>query len=357
MIHFLRSAWDNFRGSGAAALSVPSMDGAFRPNQALEEAPLALRWPTPDNLAVAGGAVHLSSGGQVLRLTGPETAELVQDGPAPVTALAGLPDGTLAVARSGGGVTLLGGPRSGSRIAPVAGMGDVTAMTFTASGALAMACGSARHAAGQWKHDLMSRGATGSVWLCPPGGAPRRIAEGLRYAWGIAEANDGFLVSESWASRLVLVAEGKAAQPVLTNLPGYPAGIAAASDGGFWFSLAAPRNQLVELVLREPGFCAEMMATVEPDLWIAPMLRPSDQPRDPMLKGVQRVSGSEPKPWGSSLSCGFVGHLGADFLPDFSWHSRANGRRHGVTSVIEHQGNLLAASHCGFVASIPARQQ
>jgi len=38
MIGSLRNLWDNFRGSGAMALTVPPMDGAFRPNTAIETA-------------------------------------------------------------------------------------------------------------------------------------------------------------------------------------------------------------------------------------------------------------------------------------------------------------------------------
>ena len=42
-----------------------------------------------------------------------------------------------------------------------------------------------------------------------------------------------------------------APQAVLSDLPAYPGRIAPARDGGFWLALFAPRNQLVEFVLRE----------------------------------------------------------------------------------------------------------
>ena len=40
--------------------------------------------------------------------------------------------------------------------------------------------------------------------------------------------------------------------PVLADLPAYPGGSALAGDG-YWLALFAPRSQLVEFVLREPG--------------------------------------------------------------------------------------------------------
>ncbi len=41
-------------------------------------------------------------------------------------------------------------------------------------------------------------------------------------------------------------------QPVHADLPGYPGRLAPAGDG-YWLALFAPRSQLVEFVLREPG--------------------------------------------------------------------------------------------------------
>jgi hypothetical protein len=62
-----------------------------------------------------------------------------------------------------------------------------------------------------------------------------------------------------------------------------------------------------------------------------------------MQEGAQKIGGSI-KPWAPSLSYGLVVRLGPDFLPRLSHHSRANGTRHGITSIVEHEGRLLAAS-------------
>lgn len=355
MIGAIRDIWDRFRGAGSAALSVPTLDGPFKPNDLLEEAPVRLAWPAPDNLACAGGRLFLSSGGTVLEITGPGTAEQVETGPAEVTAMAGAPDGTLAVARSGAGIRLAVNPGGGTpALLPEGRAGDITAMAFAGPGRLALTIGSERYRARDWRFDLMTRGASGSAWLCAAQGGATRLAEGLAYANGIAEAADGrFLVSESWAARLLLAGPGAAPRVVLPHLPGYPARLCRADGGGYWMALFAPRNQMIEFVLREPAYRARMMREIDQESWLAPMLRPTDDPKDPMLKGVQRVAGSEVRPWGLSLSQGIVARLDDDFLPLYSMQSRAHGRRHGVTSVIDCDGELLAASRCGYIVSLP----
>ena len=52
MIAALRAMFDNFRGSGTAALTVPPMDGAFRPNDLLDTASVVVTTAAPDGLAV-----------------------------------------------------------------------------------------------------------------------------------------------------------------------------------------------------------------------------------------------------------------------------------------------------------------
>ena len=53
------------------------------------------------------------------------------------------------------------------------------------------------------------------------------------------------------------------------------------------------------------------------------------------------------KPWSPSRSYGLVVRLDADLRPVASFHSRANGKRHGITSVVEANGRVLAASKGG----------
>jgi hypothetical protein len=53
------------------------------------------------------------------------------------------------------------------------------------------------------------------------------------------------------------------------------------------------------------------------------------------------------KPWSPSRSYGLVVKLDAQLRPVASLHSRANGRRHGITSVAEVGGRVFAASKGG----------
>lgn len=350
----LMSLWDRFRGAGEAALSVPTFDGAFKPNQAIEEAALVASHPTPDNLASAGGRLFFSSGAKLLALKGSGEVEMVEDGADHITAMAGAPDGTLAVARSGKGLSFPINPGGLAARAAIGGSaGDITAIAFADAG-LAVTVGSERFRATEWRHDMMSKGRSGSVWLLPRNGEPARLAAGLAFPYGVAAVGDGgFLVSECWRSALLRVGARAKPEEVVSNLPAYPARLAAAAGGGYWLALFAPRNQILEFVLREPGYRARMMREIEPIYWVVPMLVPSDYPLDPMLRGVQKVSGGDVNPWGSSLSYGLVARLGADFMPEYSYHSRANGRRHGITSVVEHDGRLIAASYGGSIVDLP----
>ncbi len=54
------------------------------------------------------------------------------------------------------------------------------------------------------------------------------------------------------------------------------------------------------------------------------------------------------KPWSPTRSYGLVATLDHDFQPEASFHSRANGRYHGVTSAIMMGGKIIAASKGGY---------
>lgn len=346
MIGWMRSAWDRFRGAGDQAVTVPPMDGALRPNRALEEARAVLSVPRPDNLVAWRGGVALSSGAQVLRLD-PATGrtEPVFEAPAPVTALAALPDGGLAAGLASGGVLLEG------RVLGKEALPCPVALVCDAAGRLVAANGSARHDALHWRHDLMSRGASGSVVALEPGGGAEVLAAGLAWPGGLAATPEGIVVAESWRHRLIRL--GGSPRVLLDGLPGYPARLAPAGDG-WWLAIFAPRGQLLEFVLREPAFRAAMMAEIDPAHWVAPSLSPSHSFLEPLQGGAQKHLGVL-KPWAPSRSCGLAVRLDGDFRPLASYHSRADGRRHGVTSILAHGGGALAAAQGGdAVLEIPA---
>lgn len=355
MITPLRNLWDNFRGSGPAALTVPPMDGAFRPNMAIETAAVVAASGEPDNIAAAGDAVFFSSGGQLLRLAVGGRAEVVETYAEPITAMAGAADGTLAVARRSKGISFVGGTRASLKSPAVdCGQGDVTAMAFVAEDTLAVVVGSEVNSAEAWREDLMQLRRAGSVWLCDLASArARKLAGDLGYPYGVVGDGGGRLViSEAWQTRLVRIDGGGGLNTVVDNLPAYPCRLAPAAGGGYWLALFAPRNQLVEFVLRETGYRERMMREIARDYWVSPSLTPPESALSPMQEGGVKIGGAI-KPWAPSLSYGLIAKLDRSFEPDYSLHSRASGRRHGVTSVVEFGKRLLATSKgAGVVVDI-----
>ena len=183
-----------------------------------------------------------------------------------VTALAAEGD-TLAIATADGRIRLRGGNHDGIELGSLDGnsLTCVTALTFADPDHLLVCIGSNEHPFERWKHDLMQLGASGSVWRVElPSGKPRKLADRLAFPFGVATLPNGdAIVSESWRHRLFVVTPGKPAQPVLSDLPAYPARISPSADGkGAWLSLFAPRRQLTEFVLREPAYRNRMMAEI-----------------------------------------------------------------------------------------------
>ena len=88
-------------------------------------------------------------------------------------------------------------------------------------------------------------------------------------------------LTESWSHRVcraaVIGRDLGTVEPIIRNLPGYPARLGRAVGGGFWLSLFALRTHLIEFVLREDDFRDEMMRTIAPQYWIAPALATPSQ--------------------------------------------------------------------------------
>jgi hypothetical protein len=330
---------DVFRGR---AITIPPLDGAFRADRSLDEAPIFAELPHADNLCRAGGKVLVSGGAGLYALAGGEAPKLVETFPAEITALAAAADGKLVVALDDG--SLLEG---GKPVALPEGVACITALAHAPDGALWLANGSDRHRASEWVVDFMEKNAAGSVWRRAPGGAFERMAAGLQWPYGLLPTAAGMIVSESWRRRLVRVGGGRV-EPVLGDLPGYPARLSPAADGGAWLAIFAPCNRLIELVLQETHYRYDMMADVPRAFWIAPALSSGQSFLEPLQCGGIRTMGVH-KAWAPSRTYALVARLGPDFAPIASMHSRADGHRHGTVSAIEAGGRLLIAakgSHC-----------
>src|SRR5579863_6641844 len=85
----LRKAVDDLFGRGEASITVPPMDGAFRPNDLLDSAASVLEISEPDCLAETSQGLVVSSGRSLFSVDRPERTPLVSfDGE--ISALAGL---------------------------------------------------------------------------------------------------------------------------------------------------------------------------------------------------------------------------------------------------------------------------
>ncbi|CAN7596692.1 hypothetical protein [Rhizobium sp. LjRoot254] len=344
MIGALKRTWDNFRGAGEAAVTVPPMDGALRPNRLLEEAPVLLDITAPDDIATNGKRTFIAAGRQVLSLDVlAKTTTVAHEYASDITAISLSPNGALAVALADGEIRIESGETG-----KLPRIRCVTAMAFISETELAITQGSTSRSADEWKHDLMQRGSTGTVQrINLKTGEAKRVADKLAWPYGIVVTPDGKLVaSESWRNRLVIVGEGSAFTPILDDLPGYPARITPAADGGYWLAIFAPRNQIIEFIQREPEFLRRMMTEVPPEYWAAPTLKPSATFLEPLQGGAQKHFGML-KPWAPSRSYGLVARLDRQFRPTMGYHSRADGTRHGVTQCAETPAGLLVASKGG----------
>jgi hypothetical protein len=341
---------DRIRGR---AITIPPLDGALRPNTALDEARALLEIPAPDNLVLADGRLIFSSGRRLLSLDpgGGAAPHEVATFPAPISAVAAGPDGLIAVGLSDGRLQLL--TRAGRRDGPgpegFGGAACPTALAFAGDGALLVCQGSSAHGPEDWVVDLMRRQAAGSLWRVPPGAVRAEcLARDLAFPYGVLPQAGRVVLSESWRHRLIAVEPAARGAPVAASpaLPGYPARLAPAEDGGAWLCVFAPRNRLIELVLAERRYREDMIAEVERDFWIAPALSSGSLFLEPLQCGGVRTMGIH-KPWSPSRSYGLLVRLDAALRPVASWHSRANGRRHGVTSALALPGRVLVACRGG----------
>jgi len=354
MIGAIRDFADRFIGRGDAAIAVPSFDGALKPNQKLEDAEVLLECVAPEDLATDGRAIYLADGPKLLRLDGGAARQLSVF-EEPISALASLPGGGLAVALAGREVRIFPEPSAAKpRASLTSGLCAVNALAPTPDGMLIATDGSMTRGVGEWAWDLMERGSSGRVLMLDPAtGSSKALANGLSYAFGCCATGGGALVSESWRHRVVEVRRDGSTKIALAHLPVYPSRLSPATPDGYWLTAFTARSLLVEFVLREPAFRKRMMAEVEPRYWIVPRLRSGDSFKEPM-QGAHIKTMGVVKPWAPPRSYGLVIRLAADGAPLYSLHSRVDGANHGVVSAIEVNGDLIMiAKGPGRILKLP----
>ena len=343
MISALKDFADRFLGRGDATITVPSFDGALKPNQILEKAETIGQFEAPEDLATDGKALYIADGAAIVRLDGSTFTEIRRFDRA-ISALCCLPDGGIAAALDGCEVQVFATPSAPSPRATIAdpSFNAINALSPGPQGTLIATDGSTARPYGQWVYDLMERGRTGKVLsLDIASGRVGPIASGLSYAFGACAAGDAVFVSESWRHRMVAVAADGSQRVVLDNLPVYPSRLSPAASGGFWLTAFAARTQLVEFVLRENAYRRRMMAEIDPEYWIAPKLRSGQSFLEPM-QGAHIKTMGVVKPWAPPRSYGLVVRLKADGMPLYAAHSRVDGVNHGVVAAVEMEGSLYA---------------
>ena len=361
MFDSFKAFTDRLLGRGSAAITVPVMDGTLKPNRRLDQAELLAELPGIDDIAWDGQTLWASAGKVLWRLDGTQFSES-QRFDAEISAIAVSRHGRLAVALGGAQIRVLdAGGRPVATLDALAGqpLHCVNALAWDGEDALLLTDGSRQHGPAQWSRDLMTLGHSGRAgrWSLLAGQA-ELLAQGLAYAYGVLPTASGVLVAESWRHRVLLRSNSghagtntsgnsssntSSSTSLLAELPGYPSRMAPAADGGFWLACFVCRTQLVEFVLREPGYRQRMVAEIAPEHWIAPALSSGHSFLEP-LQGAGVKNMGVLKPWAPPRSYGLVLHVSANGRILESLHSQVDGRHHGITAVAEHGGVLLCAS-------------
>ena len=339
--------FDRLLGRGTAAITVPIMDGAIKPNRVLDEAAVALNLPGIDDIASDGQRLWISAGPVLYRLDGQEAVE-VRRFDAPITALAADAKGHLAIALGGRELRLIdieGATVAQTRALAGRALHSANALAFEGVDSLLVSDGSEQCGPEQWCHDLMQHGKTGKVgrWNWQSGDSTL-LAQGLAYAFGVLADSGLARWSESWKHTLGSVRGTGAALPAtVAELPGYPSRMAQAQGGGFWLTCFVCRTQLVEFVLREDAYRNRMMQEVHPSQWVAPALSSGKSFLEP-LQGAGVKAMGVLKPWAPPRSYGLVLRVADDGRVLSSLHSQVDGQHHGITAVAEHAGALYLVS-------------
>jgi hypothetical protein len=254
----LSNAWQKFRG---ATVSVPSLDGALKPNTALDKAPAMLEINSPDNLLAAHDGIYFSSGADVHILDeAASSSKLFVTFESSISCLAAIPNGGLAAGLVDGSIHVRGGRFDGLVISSVNGkpVKCPTAMICLDEKTMLLCIGSSENPPDKWRLDLMTRKRCGSVWeIDLENGKAECYASKLGFPYGIMVTEEGdIIVCESWCHRVISLRKGGYFTVLLDQLPGYPARIIPASgSNGAWLCVFAPRRAIIEFMISSKKIC------------------------------------------------------------------------------------------------------
>lgn len=343
---------------------IPPLDGALSSNDRLRVAEPLVAAVTdgPRDIAIdeQRGVVYVTDADRVLRATETDLSDLKfwAQLPAHGTGAALAPDGGLMVGLEGLGLAAVA-PSGDIRIILHEVNGHplrcVTGVAVSPEGQVAVTEGSQVSLPSAWCHDLMAANERGRLIRCRvDGSAAETIASELAYPYGVSfnAAMDQLVFSESWRHRLwAVAAEGRLhPEPLVDNLPGYPARIHADGKGGYWLAIFAMRTQLIEFVLAQRDYCDDMMEQVAPEHWIRPELRPSTNYVHNYLVPLQHgalVALGQKKQSAPPRTYGLVVQLDANGVVLQSLHDREGGPHPGAVAALSYQRDLLVASEGG----------
>lgn len=223
----------------------------------------------PEDVAVdEAGRVYVGVlDGRILRFAvdGGEPEELANTGGRPL-GLAFDADGRLLIADADAGLLRLDLEAEEPALSVLSTECEGRAFGFTddvdvaKDGTVYFSDASDRFGVATYELDLLEHGLNGRLLAWDPGtGATRTVLDGLQFANGVAVAADQrfVLVNETGKYRVTRYwLEGEKAgthDVFVENLPGFPDGISARPDGGFWVALASPRDAILDAALPWPS--------------------------------------------------------------------------------------------------------
>jgi len=98
--------------------------------------------------------------------------------------------------------------------------------------------------------------------------------------------------------------------------------------------------------MREKAYRYAMLNEIPAEFWIAPAFSSGNSFLEPLQCGGVKTMGVH-KPWSPSRSWGLAVRLDNNAQPLTSYHSRADGQRHGVHSLLDTGKAILVASRGG----------
>lgn len=340
-----------FADKNEANIYVPSMDGAFKPNNLLDQSLIVSAQQAADCICEVRGNLLLSSGSELwqidLKNDAPQ-AKRIHQFENNITFITASENGLIAVMVQFVGLYISENDNDWCQVELNQKYNKcATSACFMSNNLLAICIGSMQLPAHDWKRDLLEKNRAGQVItlnLLTNEATP--ICDNLAFPNGIVTLGaDQLVITESWAHRLIKIDINVPDDfnVILDNLPAYPSRLSKTQNGDYLLAMFAPRRQLFEMILNEDDYRQDMMANLDPEDWVAPDLSVSTAPDQPIMQGIVRQMGVI-KPWAPSRSYGLLALCDADFKVVKTWHSRADGVMHGISSACEFNGEYYATS-------------